>query len=56
MKTSITIGIMKFLNGVTGKLFGKKMLPEPMIYMNTDEVLIYKTDSTDAEIPMRCCR
>ena len=52
MKTSITIGIMKFLNGVTGKLFGKKMLPEPMIYMNTDEVLIYKTDSTDAEIPM----
>jgi len=52
LRTSIVVGIMKFFNSVTGKLFTKKMLTEPMMYLNTDEVMIYKTDSTDADIPM----
>jgi len=52
MRTSIAIGIMRFFQSGTGRMFAKKMLTEPMIYINTDEVNIYKTDSTDPEIPM----
>lgn len=52
LRTSISVGIMKFFNSVTGQLFVKKVLSEPMISIKKDDVTVYKMDNSSPDIPM----
>lgn len=51
LKQSVTVGIMKFFNSITTKMFPRKLLSDPMISFIIDEVTVYKTDDT-TEVPM----
>lgn len=52
LRTSITVGIMRFFQGITGKMFMRHVVNEPVIYINRDDVNIYKTDNTSPDVPM----